>query len=104
MFQSSVLKIESDEVTAIEVLQYLNELDDTLKQRMEDEFLSTTTAAEKKSLSTDEYETALLTNTCKQFFGISMYYSLIFQCTNIAFIFQWMLASTLICGRYILRS
>lgn len=47
LFAKYVLKIEGDDATAIEVANCLNELEETLKMREEDDFLSPSTSAEK---------------------------------------------------------
>lgn len=69
MFASSVKKIEGDNITAIEIVQQLCELDHALKMRREDEFLSPNVAAEKNTLIESGYDSVLLANICKEFFG-----------------------------------
>lgn len=69
MFAESVLKIEGDEVAAIQVVQCLDELVSTLKMRQTDNFLSHQTAAEKRKLIDDGYSGEVIEATCQEFFG-----------------------------------
>lgn len=70
MFAAHILKIEGDDVTAIEVVQYLDELEMTLRTRQEDDFLSPTTLVEKKALIRAGYAAdVVLTAKCGEFFG-----------------------------------
>lgn len=50
-------------------VHYLKELEDTLKMRKEDDFLSPTVAAEKRKLIDDGYDSDEMTSTCNDFFG-----------------------------------
>lgn len=64
-----MLKIEGDDVTAIEVAHCLNELEETLKMRQEDDFLSPTAVAEKQKLIDDGYNSDEMAATRNEFFG-----------------------------------
>lgn len=69
MFAETVLKIEGDEVTAIEVVQHLDEFVTTLKMRRTDNFLSYQTAIEKQKLIDDGDSAGVIEATCHEFFG-----------------------------------
>lgn len=69
MFADTVLKIEGDDITAIEIMKHLDDLENTLKLREEDEFLSPLVAEEKDTLIGFGYDAELLRVTCKTFFG-----------------------------------
>lgn len=64
-----MLKIEGDEVAAIEIVRYVNELQINLKMRMDDDFLSPQTAKEKECLINMGLDAEILTANYKQFFG-----------------------------------
>lgn len=64
-----MLKIEGDDVTAIEVADCLNDLEDTLKMRKEDGFLSPLTDAEKPRLIDHVHDADEMASTRKAFFG-----------------------------------
>lgn len=64
-----MLKVEGDDVTAIEVAHCLNELDETLKMRQEDDFLSPTTITEMKKLIDDGYNSHEMAAIRNEFFG-----------------------------------
>lgn len=64
-----MLKIEGDDVTAIEVAQFLNDLKDTLKTRQEDDYLSPTLAAEQRKLIDRGYNADEMAATRNAFFG-----------------------------------
>lgn len=72
-----MLKIEGDEVAAIEVARYVNELQINLRMRQEDDFLSPQTAEEKKSLINKGFDDEIL-STNKEFLG-----NLFCFCTNV---------------------
>lgn len=63
------MKIEGDEVAAIEIVQYLDELVTTLKMRRTDNFLSFQTAAEKQKLVDEGHSVEDIDSTCHEFFG-----------------------------------
>lgn len=62
-------KIEGDNVTTVETVQHIKELENTLEQRREDDFLSPKTAAAKKSLVDDGYIDAEITAVCNEFYS-----------------------------------
>lgn len=64
-----MLKIEGDDVTAIEVTHCLNVLEETLKMRQEDDFLSPTAVAEMKKLIDDGYNSDEMAAIRNKFFG-----------------------------------
>lgn len=64
-----MLKIEGDEVAAIEVIQYVNELQINLKMRQEDDFLSPQTAEAKKFLIKKGFDAEILSSKYKEFYG-----------------------------------
>lgn len=70
MFNEYVLKVEGDRITAIETIRHLRELENTLRRRRDDVFLSTRTENEKKILLGDGVGKAELEGQCKQFFGM----------------------------------
>lgn len=69
LFAKYVLKVEGDDVTAIEVAHCLNELDGTLKMRQEDDFLSPTAITEMKKLIDDGYDSHEMAAIRNEFFG-----------------------------------
>lgn len=69
MFASSILKIEGDNVTTAETVHQLNELEVTLKQRQEDDFLSPPAASEKDFLVEDGYNGDEISAVCSEFYG-----------------------------------
>lgn len=69
-----MLQIEGDEVAAIEIVQYVNELQINLKMRLEDDFLSPKTAEEKKSLINNGFDAEMLSSKYKEFFGDFFYF------------------------------
>lgn len=64
-----MLKIEGDDVSAIEVVQQIIELEQTLKQRKEDNFLPPPAVAERNMLIENGYSLDELTAVCNDFFG-----------------------------------
>lgn len=66
LFAQCVLKIEGDEVSAIEIVQHLGDLNEPLKLRKSDEFLSAPTKAEMEAVI---IYSKLITTKCKEFFG-----------------------------------
>lgn len=64
-----MLKIEGDDVTAIEVAQSSYDLEETLKTRKEDDFLSPATLAEKQRLIHDGYNSYEMAAVRNEFFG-----------------------------------
>lgn len=72
MFAECVLKIEGDTVTALEVVGRVDDLMKTLQRRSGDGFLSEQTKSEKTMLIRSGLSAALITKTCKQFFGKSL--------------------------------
>lgn len=71
IFSQTILKIEGDNITAIEVLKYINELKNTLEMREEDQFLSRASTEEKEKLMEFSYEpdTNQISAMCTDFFG-----------------------------------
>lgn len=69
MFSSSILKIEGDDVTTPETIHHLNELEMTLKQRQENDFLSPPAAAEKDFLIEDGYDADEISTVCSEFYS-----------------------------------
>lgn len=68
-------KAEGDDVTAVEVMQQINELEIVLAQRMDDGFLSPPAAEEKKMLIENGYNSDELTATADEFYGnLSLYF------------------------------
>lgn len=51
------------------MVQYLDELNVTLKMRQEDEYLSPQTKAEMDALVDDRFDTGVIFSKCKDFFG-----------------------------------
>lgn len=66
-----VLKIEGDEVTAVETATALSTLEDTLKMRKEDRFLSPTVSEEKNALIESGFDSEKLNDICEKFYGMS---------------------------------
>lgn len=64
-----MLKFEGDDVTAIEVAHCLSELEETLKMRQEDDFLSPTAVAEKEKLTENGYNSNEMAALRNEFFG-----------------------------------
>lgn len=64
-----MLKIEGDDVTVIEVAHCLNELEETLKMRQEDDFLSPAVVAEKQKLIDNGYNSIEMAAIRTDFFG-----------------------------------
>lgn len=64
-----MLKIEGDNITAIEVVHYLDELRDTIDTRGKDDFLSPAASAEKRTLIDNGCDSDSLSDPCKEFFG-----------------------------------
>lgn len=64
-----MLKIEGDDVTAIEVAYCLNELEETLKMRQEDDFLSPGAVTEKQKLIEDGYNLDEMATIRNEFFS-----------------------------------
>lgn len=60
MFAKFVLKIEGDDISAVEVLQHGDQLKNTCRMRRDDEFLTPATAAEKQILITDGCDIATI--------------------------------------------
>lgn len=69
LFAESVLKIEGDEVAAIEIVQYLDELVTTLKMRRTDNYLSFQAETEKQKLVDEGHSVEDIESTCHEFFG-----------------------------------
>lgn len=94
MFAAHILKIEGE----IEVVQYLHELELTLKTRQEDDFLSISTLVEKKALEKAGYAAnVVLSAKCGEFFllflvSISAQFnhnSIIFPADALEYINKW---------------
>lgn len=64
-----MIKIEGDDVTAIEVAHSLNELEETLKMRQEDDFLSPNAVTEKQKLIDHGYNCNEMAAVRNEFFG-----------------------------------
>lgn len=69
LFANTVLKIEGDDITAIEVAHEMNELEEPLKQRKADRFLTPPAAAEWQMLIECGYNADELTAVCDDFYG-----------------------------------
>lgn len=69
LFPKNVMKIEGDDVTAIEVAKSLNGLEESLKMRKQDDFSSPTTVAEKQRLIDDEYNSDEMAAIRNDLFG-----------------------------------
>lgn len=62
-------KIEGDDITTVQTIQHIKELESTLQQRLDDKFLSPPAAAEKKFLVENGYIDAEISATCNEFFS-----------------------------------
>lgn len=70
-----MLRIESDNITAIEVLKHLNALQAELKSRQEDKFLSPLASKERNSvMQTGHYDH--IDNICNEFYGKKLFFPL----------------------------
>lgn len=69
LFNDCILKIEGDQITAIETLHHIKELEDELKRRRTNHFLTTRTKHEKTELINNGIGRATLEGVCPQFFG-----------------------------------
>jgi translation initiation factor 2B subunit (eIF-2B alpha/beta/delta family) len=69
LFNDCILKIEGDQITAIETLHHVKQLEDTLKRRSTDNFLTSRTKHEKSELIKTGIGRATLEGVCRQFFG-----------------------------------
>ena len=69
LFANCVLKIEGDDVTAIEVVRCLDELKETIKMRQQDGFLTPSVSAEKFNLIGKGYNSNEIDALRKDFFG-----------------------------------
>lgn len=78
-----MLKIEGDDVSAIEVAHEINELKATLKQRKEDNLLCPPAAIEREMLIECGYNVDELTAVCHEFYGnlIQINYKTLLVCT-----------------------
>lgn len=63
------MKVEGDDVCAIEVAESVQQLKATLQMRSDDDFLSFPTAAVKDELVADGHDGETLTAQCRGFFG-----------------------------------
>lgn len=96
-----MLKTEGDHVTAIETAKHLSELENTLKMRKDDAFLSPTAEAEKNASIAAGSDPDSLVKTSNDFFGKSTQFTKIVQTFQILSMheripistFQMMLAS-----------
>lgn len=75
MFAEYVLKIESDSVTAIEVVHHVKELQMTLTNNAEDDFLSPNTLTEMEKLLEKGFADSYFKAVCKEFSGIYFFRS-----------------------------
>lgn len=68
-FNKTVLKIEADDISALDVSIHLDELQANLLLRKEEEYLAPAAFAEKKSLDDDGYDVNIITETFRDFYG-----------------------------------
>jgi hypothetical protein len=73
LFNEYVLKIEGDRITAIETIRHMRELENALRRRRDDVFLSIRTENEKNVLIGTGVGRAELEGQCKQFFGMKSF-------------------------------
>lgn len=72
LFAQYVLKIEGDDVSAVEVAYALNDLEETIKLRKEDRFLSPSAAREREKIVNQHCSLDEINSICDDFFGISL--------------------------------
>lgn len=75
LFQDCVLAIEGDEITAIETVCHVKNLENSLRRRRDDVFLTERTETEKSKLIGTGIGRATLEGQCTQFFGMQYYFS-----------------------------
>lgn len=75
LFNECILHVEGDEITAIETIRHVQNLENTLSRRRNDVFLTTRTETEKSKLIGTGVGRATLEGVCKQFFGMHFFFS-----------------------------